>query len=66
MPSILFSERIYSISSMDQNYYNIFYKIIEDPRCIKYYKDLIQYYKSKNKENFAEAIELLIKNIEND
>ena len=51
---------------MDQNYYNIFYKIIEDPRCIKYYKDLIQYYKSKNKENFTKAIELLIKNLEND
>jgi hypothetical protein len=51
---------------MDQNYYNIFYKIIEDPRCIKYYKDLIQYYKSKNKENFAKVIELLIKTLEND
>lgn len=48
---------------MDQNYYFIFYKIIEDPRCIKYYKDLIYYYKSKNKENFIQAIENLIEKI---
>lgn len=51
---------------MEYNYYNIIYKIIEDPRCIKYYKDLIQYYKSKNKEKFSDAIESLIKKIEND
>lgn len=51
---------------MEYNYYDIIYKIIEDPRCIKYYKDLIQYYKSKNKEKFAESIESLIKKIEND
>lgn len=51
---------------MEHNYYDIIYKIIEDPLRIKSYKDLIQYYKSKNKEKFAEAIESLIKIIEND
>lgn len=49
-----------------ENYYQIFYKIIEDPGCVKYYKDLILYYKSKNKENFIQAIEKLIQNIKND
>lgn len=45
------------------NFYSIIYKIIEDPRCTKYYKDLIQYYKSKNKTKFVAAIEELIEKI---
>lgn len=45
------------------DYYYIFYKILEDPRCIKHYKDLLCYYKSKNKQNFIIAIENLIEKI---
>jgi thiaminase len=42
------------------DFYSMFYKILEDPRCLKYYKNFIQYYKSKNKTNFIEALEKLI------
>jgi thiaminase len=51
---------------MEQNYYHIFYKIIEDPTCTRYYRDLIQYYKSKNKEIFVKAIEGLLEKLSND
>jgi hypothetical protein len=40
------------------NIYELFYKIIEDPRCIKYYKDLAKYYEKTNneKKNLYEKI----------
>jgi hypothetical protein len=42
------------------NIYELFYKIIENPRCIKYYEDLIGYYENSEKKelykNFLEKI----------
>lgn len=46
--------------------YTYFYKLLEDPSCIKYYHEIILYYKSKNKLDFASAFEKLVKKVSND
>jgi hypothetical protein len=44
------------------NIYELFYKIIENPRCIKYYEDLINYYESIEKKELYKKILEKIKN----
>lgn len=45
---------------------SILYKILENPRCIKYYEELLDYYK-KNKKTQQEIIyKLIIEEIKND
>lgn len=51
---------------MEKNIIEAFYKIIEDPRCIKYYEDLIKIYEEKNQKNKAGVYKKLIENIKND
>lgn len=46
------------------NIYELFYKLLEDPRCIKYYQNLIKYYE-KNEEK-KELYEKIIKKIKNE
>lgn len=46
------------------NIYELFYKIIENPRCIKYYDDIICYYEKidKDKKDLYNFIKEKIKN----
>ena len=44
---------------------NLFYKILEDPRCIKYYNDLANHYKNLDKEKEELYIKIIKKLNEN-
>ena len=48
---------------MNNTDYTYFYKLLEDPTCLKYYYEIIRYYKSKNKLDFANAFEKLVEKI---
>lgn len=48
------------------NIEELFFKVIENPRCIKYYEDLINYYESKKQEKKAKIYKILINKIKND
>jgi hypothetical protein len=48
---------------MSNTDYTYFYKLLEDPTCLKYYYEIIHYYKSKNKLDFANAFEKLAEKI---
>jgi hypothetical protein len=46
-----------------ENIYELFYKLIENPRCIKYYEDLEKYYiDNKEKQILYKEIKEKIKN----
>jgi uncharacterized C2H2 Zn-finger protein len=47
---------------MSNNIYELFYRIIENPRCVKYYKDLKDYYKEQEKKELYGKIIEKIKN----
>lgn len=51
---------------MEKNIFEIFHKIIENPRCIKYYEDLIKLYEQKKEKNKSEIYKKLIEKIKND
>lgn len=51
---------------MKDNIYELFYKIIENPRCLKYYDDLINYYKKEKEKEKYELYEFIKEKIKNE
>lgn len=51
---------------MSDNIYELFYKIIENPRCLKYYDDLILFYKNKKEKEKYELYEFIKEKIKNE
>jgi len=49
-----------------ENFFEIFYKIIENPRCIKYYEDLISFYEKKQEKDKSKIYKKVIEKIKND